>query len=142
MKRTALVALIAASLLSLSVSAFEPECLGNCDRAHVVTETVTCGSTLADRAEGLSDKVKPIKELAGYVKSPQGLAVKLVNDRVVKIPSWVGYALDPVGLLKNRVVGEARDRVKASLKTDNPACAEADAAPLDPARLPVDSEQI
>ncbi len=141
MKRSTLVALIAAALLPLSAAAFEPECLGHCDATPPGFETA-CGSTVADRVEGLNNKVKPLKDIAGYVKSPQGLAMKLVNDHVVKIPAWVGYAIDPIGSLKNRAMGEARDHVKASMKANTAACAETDAAPIDSRLLPVDSEQI
>lgn len=140
-KRTALVTLIAAAVLPLSAAASEPECLANCEVIAPVVETA-CGSSVAARMEGLNDKVKPLKDIAGYVKSPQGLAVKLVNDHVVKIPAWVGYALDPVGSLKGRAMGEARDYVKAGIKANTPTCADPEVAPLDPALIPFDTEQI
>ena len=44
-----------------------------------------------------SAQIEPDKDLVGYVRSPKGLAVKLVNDHLFKIPGWVGFALDPVG---------------------------------------------
>jgi hypothetical protein len=60
--------------------------------------------------------VKPIKEIVGYVQSPQSLAMKLINDYVVKIPAWIGYIMDPVGSLKSRAMGEVRDFAKEELK--------------------------
>ncbi len=71
---------------------------------------------MIDQAEALNNQLKPIKEIVGFIRSPQSLAIKLVNDYIVKIPVWVGYAIDPVGSIKNKVMGEARDRVKLALK--------------------------
>lgn len=79
----------------------------------------TQGMTMKDaieQAEALNDQIKPIKEVVGYVQSPQGLAIKLVNDYVVKIPAWIGFVMDPVGTLRNRAIGEARDYAKSELK--------------------------
>ncbi len=73
------------------------------------------------QAESLNDQIKPVKELIGYVRSPQGLAIKLVNDHVVKIPAWVGYALDPVGSLKNKAMDEVKTRAKSAMGLDRKA---------------------
>jgi hypothetical protein len=103
---------------------------------------------LIKQAEQLNDRVKPIKEIVGYVRSPQGLAIKLVNDHVVKIPAWVGYAMDPVGSLKNRAMDEVRGvvtaRAKAMVGLDRATtgCPAETAAPIDAALIPVDTQQI
>ncbi len=125
-------------------------------KAPKVTNTAPCGSPSADivkQAEDLNERIKPIKEIVGYIRSPQGLAIKLVNDHVVKIPAWVGYAMNPVGSLKNRVMDEARTvvsvRVKAAIgpsHTDG-ACVVAPAVvdpnvPIDATAIPLDTNQI
>ncbi len=99
---------------------------------------------LIKQAEQLNDRVKPIKEIVGYVRSPQGLAIKLVNDHVVKIPAWVGYAIDPVGSLKNRAMDEVRTRAKSAigLNSKTESCAAEIAAPIDAALIPIDTQQI
>lgn len=101
-------------------------------------------SSLIKQAEQLNDRVKPIKEIIGYVRSPQGLAIKLVNDHVVKIPAWVGYAMDPVGSLKNRAMDEVRTRAKTMVGLDRATtgCAPEAAAPIDAALIPIDTQQI
>jgi hypothetical protein len=106
-----------------------------------------CGTespSLLKQAEQLNDRVKPIKEIVGYVRSPQGLAIKLVNDHVVKIPAWVGYAIDPVGSLKNRAMDEVRTRAKAAIGLNRAptSCAAETAAPIDAALIPIDTQQI
>jgi hypothetical protein len=78
---------------------------------------------MVSQIEDLNDRVKPIKEIVGYVRSPQGLALKLVNDHVVKIPAWVGYAIDPVGSLKSRAMDEVRTRAKDAVGLNKPAAA-------------------
>lgn len=79
------------------------------------TQGMTMKSAV-EQAEALNDQIKPIKEMVGYVQSPQGLVMKLINDYVVKIPAWIGFVMDPVGTLKNRAISEARDYAKSELK--------------------------
>ncbi|MEP7154237.1 MAG: hypothetical protein ABI905_00585 [Betaproteobacteria bacterium] len=86
--------------------------------------TACGGSAIVKSAESLNEKIKPIREIAGYVRSPQGLAIKLVNDHVVKIPAWVGYAMDPVGSIKNKALDEVRTRAKNAIQGNN-SCEEA-----------------
>jgi hypothetical protein len=86
----------------------------------------TSAQDTINKAEALNDKVKPVKEIVGYIRSPQGLAIKLVNDHVVKIPAWVGYAMDPIGSVKSKAMDKARDYAKAQLKAaakEENACA-------------------
>gem|GEM_PF-3771291 len=51
----------------------------------------------------------------------------------MKIPAWVGYAIDPVGAVKNKVMEEVRGRTKTALKAEfaklpGTACVAPDAA--------------
>lgn len=136
------------------VNANDDACFPMCSGAAVVQatsteppKTETCrteSSGLIKKAEQLNDRVKPIKEIVGYVRSPQGLAIKLVNDHVVKIPAWVGYAMDPMGSLKNRAMDEVRTRAKSAIGLNNKAesCVADVAAPIDAALIPVDTQQI
>lgn len=84
----------------------------------------TCDSSLVQKAEELNDKVRPIREIVGYVRSPQGLVIKLVNDYVVTIPVWVGYAMDPLGSIKRKAFDEARTLAKDAMADGN-VCATA-----------------
>jgi hypothetical protein len=101
---------------------------------------------LAQSAEKLNDRIKPVKEIIGYVRSPQGLAMKLVNDHVVKIPAWVGYAVDPVGSLKSKAMDEVRTRAKTAIGLGKPHACVSDApveeAPISADLLPLDTERV
>lgn len=80
--------------------------------------------------EDLNAQIKPIKEIVGYVRSPQGLVMKLVNDHVFPIPAWVGYAIDPVGSLKRRAIDEVRGAAKEMMGMDKErGCVPAEAQP-------------
>jgi hypothetical protein len=141
---------LAGALMATAVSAQaeEGDCFPMCAVAKPavaeskeVAEPAPCGananSGVASQIEELNDRVKPIKEIVGYVRSPQGLAMKLVNDHVVKIPAWVGYAIDPVGSLKSRAMDEVRTRAKAAVglgKHEN-AC-----PAIDPTLIPIDND--
>ncbi len=100
----------------------------------VVTATPLCEKGLVAQAEDLNNKMKPVKDIIGYVHSPQSLALKVVNDHIVKIPSWVGFALDPVGTVKNKAIDMARDKAKDAmgLKAGNNAACKAPAAEAAP----------
>ncbi len=134
------------------VNANDSTCFPMCQSSGPAIEVETpkanaCNSQsneLLKQAEQLNDRVKPIKEIVGYVRSPQGLAIKLVNDHVVKIPAWVGYAMDPVGSLKNRAMDELRTHAKAAIGLNSaPAnCTAETVAPTDAALIPIDTQQI
>lgn len=85
------------------------------------TPRQSCDSGLIKKAEALNDKVRPIREIIGYVRSPQGLVIKLVNDHIVKIPAWIGYALDPIGSIKHKAIDELRTRARDAMADGN-AC--------------------
>jgi hypothetical protein len=130
----------------------EIDCFPACQPAAVATEIKTesakpCGQPsaaqeLAASAEKLNDQIKPVKEIAGYVRSPQGLAMKLVNDHVLKIPAWVGYAVDPVGSIKNKAMDEVRTRAKSAIGLTKPEACPVTETPIDPALIPIDTNQV
>lgn len=146
------------SVVNINANANDDACFPMCPEPTAIQtteieapKTKTCGTespSLIKQAEQLNDRVKPIKEIIGYVRSPQGLAIKLVNDHVVKIPAWVGYAMDPVGSLKNRAMDEVRVVVTAHAKAaiglnrKPTSCIAEPAAPGDAALIPVDTQQI
>lgn len=99
-----------ADAVATANKASEQKCDASSDAAK------TSARNAMEKIESVNEQIKPVKEIAGYIRSPQGLAVKLVNDHVVKIPAWVGYAIDPVGSIKNRAINEVRTRTKESLK--------------------------
>ena len=94
-----------------------------------------CSSTAGrvNDVENINSQIRPVKEWVGYVRSPQGLAVKLVNDHLFKIPGWVGFALDPVGAIKHKAVDQVRQRTKDLLMHDNAECIKLDALSIDAA---------
>jgi hypothetical protein len=109
---------------TISIAATQREAAG-ADHDAVASDIAkqavdACGSihTLVQQAEALNDQVKPVKEIVGYVRSPQALALKLVNDHLFKIPGWVGFALDPLGTIKHKAIDEIRARAKAALEAE------------------------
>lgn len=128
----AAISLAAAALTALTASANDFDCFPLCETAKVAAAPdapakTTCAaksdapsSTQAavEKIENVNNQLKPIKEIAGYIQSPQSLGLKLVNDHIVKIPAWVGYAIDPVGAIKNKAMGVVRDRAKTALKAE------------------------
>jgi hypothetical protein len=60
----------------------------------------------------LESDLKPVKEIYGIVTNPTGFALKQVNDHVMHIPKWVGYAMDPQGAVRAKVIDMARSELK------------------------------
>lgn len=134
---------------SLAATASETDCFPLCAEQKVEAEVILepgtisaaretasegkvqlgCESAFMTAADELTEKTRPLREIVGYVRSPQGLAIKLVNDHVVKVPAWIGYAIDPLGSIKRQAMGEVRTRARNAMRDDN-ACV---VAPLEEA---------
>jgi hypothetical protein len=114
----------AADCFPLCEQAAEQVSAQNTDGTKEGVPLLQCDNKLVKQAESVNARIKPVKEIVGYVRSPQGLAIKLVNDHVVKIPAWVGYAADPVGSLKNRAMNEVKSRVREAVMPAS-TCADA-----------------
>lgn len=124
--------------MSLNASASEIDCFPMCAEpakvevnATAPTEgwpgdatRISCNGSLVKQVEALNDKIKPIREIVGYVRSPQSLAIKLVNDHIVKIPPWIGFAMDPVGSLKHLAIDEVRTRAKEVIVSNSGSACE------------------
>lgn len=80
---------------------------------------VQCDPGLMKRAEELNEKIRPLREIVSYVRAPQGLVIKMVNDHIVKIPVWVGYAVDPVGSIRHKATEELRARTRDAMGESN-----------------------
>ena len=78
----------------------------------------SCNAGILKQADDLNVRIKPIKELIGYVRSPQSFAIKLIDKHVVKIPAWVSFAIDPVGSLKNKALDEVKSPIRDAMKGD------------------------
>ena len=109
--------IFAASTAGASPNDEGGDCFPDCPAAAATVQdnVNACELSLVRQADELNDRIKPIRDMVGYVRSPQGLAIKLVNDHVVSIPGWVGYAIDPVGSLKRRAMEEVRDRARSAI---------------------------
>ena len=122
MKRTLIAAAVGLLIFAASSAGASPndeggDCFPDCPAAIATAQgnVSACEMPLVRQADELNDRIKPIRDLVGYVRSPQGLAIKLVNDHVVSIPGWVGYAIDPVGSLKRRAIEEVKDRARSAV---------------------------
>lgn len=123
--------------MALNANASEMDCFPMCPEHKVEVSAAvpieggpgemtgkSCDDGLVKQVEALNDKVKPIREIVGYVRSPQGLAIKLVNDYIVSIPAWIGFAMDPVGSLKHMAIDEVRTRAKAAIVSSSGSACE------------------
>jgi hypothetical protein len=134
------IAALVFATVSLSSAASEGDCFPMCDQAaeNKAAETKPAEIKVCDlpgvrTVEEINTEIKPVKEIVGYVRSPQGLAIKLVNDHVFKIPAWVGYAVDPVGSLKRRAIDEVRTKAKEMIGVGKDGCTPTEEQPTETA---------
>jgi hypothetical protein len=69
--------------------------------------------------------LKPVKQIYDIATNPTGFAIKQVNDHVVHIPPWVGYAMDPKGAIRAKVMDRARGELRKQVGLQNECAAEA-----------------
>jgi hypothetical protein len=105
--------------------ASEPACSG----------VAAAGKAINDAQHVYDKNIKPLKEIYGYIRSPQGLAMKLVNDHIVQIPEWVSLAADPEGYVRGKVIDYARKEgkkvVSKAIGLDKPCEPNVTSAPAD-----------
>ena len=82
-----------------------------------------CEHSVVREAARIDRKLAPVKEVVEIATNPTGFALKQVNDHVVRIPKWVGIAMDPKGYVKNRAVAYVRNEAKKAVGVEKD-CAE------------------
>jgi len=71
-----------------------------------------CAHKAVREVARIDNDLKPVKQIYGIVTNPTGFALKQVNDHMVHIPAWVGYAIDPRGAVRAKVMDMARTELK------------------------------
>jgi hypothetical protein len=125
--------LIAAALLSAgpALAQFDDAfCLGNCELRAATQEAAPatlelCQHRAVREALTVERKLKPVKEIVDVVQNPTGFLLKQVDKHVMHIPAWVGYAMNPQGAIRAKVMDRVRQEVKKSAGLDK-GCVEQD----------------
>ena len=74
-----------------------------------------CEHRAVRAAARLDRKLAPVKEAVEIATNPTGFALRQVNEHVVRIPRWVGIAMDPRGYVKNRAIAYVRHEAKQAV---------------------------
>ena len=123
MRFQSLIACAALASLSSPTFAEIEDCFPQCDRPAPVAPPKSgeglCQFAVVREAAHIDHDLKPVKRIVGIVTNPTGFAIQQVNDHVVRIPPWVGYAMDPRGAIRAKVVDLARDQVKKAAGLQN-----------------------
>lgn len=74
-------------------------------------------------------ELAPLKEIYGIATNPTGYAIKVVSAQAgIKVPRWIGYAMDPQGAVRAKVMKEVRKELKRNVGLAHDCAAEIDAA--------------
>lgn len=86
-----------------------------------------CEHKAVQEVARIDRELKPVKELYDIATNPAGFAIKVVGAQVgVKIPRWVGYAMDPQGAVRAKVAREVRKELKRNVGLEDDCAAELD----------------
>jgi hypothetical protein len=93
------------------------DCFPLCAQAPLPEEPPVlnlCEHAIVREGVRLEQKLRPVREVVNIVQDPAGFVIRQVSAHVVPIPAWVGYAIDPRGAVRAKVMGTLRDEVKKS----------------------------
>jgi hypothetical protein len=123
MRFQSLIACAALAALSSPAFAELEDCFPQCARPAPIVPAQSseglCQFGAVREAARIDHDLKPVKRVVGIVTNPTGFAIQQVNDHVVRIPPWVGYAVDPRGAIRAKVVDLARGQVKKAAGLQN-----------------------
>ena len=108
-----------------------------------------CESGAVREAVRIEQRLRPVKRLYGIATNPTGYALEQVSEKIVPIPRWVGYAIDPKGAVRAKVMDRVRKEVRKASGLQNECAAEiaAESAAAEPSEdfyfmpLPEDEER-
>jgi len=129
MKRTA--ALIPALVLSALVPAHADtfDCFPLCahEAPAVEAKVNLCDHKVVRDLARIDRQVKPLKNVYDIAVNPMGFAIRQVSEHVVHIPAWVGYAMNPQGAIRAKVMERVRLEAKKQVGLEH-SCASEDGA--------------
>jgi hypothetical protein len=125
MKRTQKT-LAAAMFLAVALPAAAQEPFESAAEPPAAKPLDLCSYGAVREVAKVDRELKPVKEVVGIVTNPEGFVLHEVDQYVVHIPPWVGYALNPKGAIRAKLVDMARTEMKKSVGLGN-ECANAPA---------------
>jgi hypothetical protein len=103
------------------------DCFPICPRPAVEQPRINlCEHRAVREVARIDRQLAPVKEAVDIATNPTGFALKQVDKRIVHIPPWVGYAMDPKGTIKAKVVERVRNEMKKEVGLQH-ECADEDA---------------
>jgi len=126
MKRTHMT-LAAAFILSAALPAAADDTFGP---AAVPAANVDLCQYHAVREIGKIDRqLQPVKEIAGIVTNPEGFVIHEVDQHIVHVPAWVGYAMNPRGAIRAKVIDVVRAEMKKNVGLKDECAGPGEAGP-------------
>jgi hypothetical protein len=94
--------------------------------AHAVD---LCRHEAVREAIRIEHDLRPVKEIYDIATNPTGFVIKTVGNEVgIRIPKWVGYAIDPRGAVRAEVMKRARAQLKKSAGLQDDCAVRAESA--------------
>ena len=119
MKVAPIVASLALAVAAGTAHADAYDCFPACAPEAPPETLQLCEHALVREAVRIDVETRPIREVIGIVANPTGFVLKQVDEHIVHIPKWVGYAIDPKGALRAEVLKRARHEARKAAGVEN-----------------------
>ena len=126
-------ALVLSSLVPAHADTFD--CFPLCaQQAPAVEAKVNlCDHKVVRDLARIDQQMKPLKNVYDIAVNPTGFAIRQVSEHVVHIPAWVGYAMNPQGAIRAKVMERVRLEAKKQVGLEHSCASEEGAAAQAPA---------
>lgn len=74
-----------------------------------------CAHAAAREVARVDRELAPVKRIYRIATDPTGFALEQVSEHIVRIPPWVGIALDPRGYVRGKVIERVRLEAKKAI---------------------------
>jgi hypothetical protein len=74
-----------------------------------------CAHAAVREVARVDRELAPVKRIYAIATNPTGFALQQVSEHVVRIPPWVGIALDPRGYVRGKVIERVRLEAKKAI---------------------------
>ena len=105
-----LVLMAAADARADAIDCFPLPCAHEAEAAKAAVNL--CEHRAVRDVARLDAKLQPAKELYAAATNPTGYAIKLADRHVVRIPKWVGFAMDPERYVRAAAINHVRKELK------------------------------
>ncbi len=115
MKRTQMTLAAATMMLAAALPVAADDTFEPAGETPAASHIDLCQYGAVREVAKIDRDLQPVKDVVGIVTNPEGFLIHEVDVHVVHIPAWVGYAMNPRGAIRAKLVDMVRTEAKKSV---------------------------